>query len=834
MDRLAKTPEAALVRSALVITGLGVISPVGKNPAELFESIRLARGGISEIRAFDTSGLRVKHAAEIRDYDPLLHFTAQEVGHLDRTAQFAIIAARQACADAALTPEQLVTGRVALVMGVCAGGQGNSNDWLSVQSGEADPRQLRRFFGTAHYYQTDAVAADLKLHGPVLTVSTACASSTSALAIGFSLLQSGRCDAVLVGGADAFSLYTYAGFYALGAMPEKPISPFSVDTGVTFGEGAGFVVLERHMDALKRQARCYGELFGFGMTSDAHHITAPHPSGEGLCRAMRTALRHAGIEPNDLDYINAHGTGTQDNDVSETLAIRGLFSEGARIPPVSSSKSFFGHTLGAAGILEFIVSLLGHQHALIPPTLNFLAARPGCNLDYVPNKPLPGRVDRFLSNSAAFGGVNAVVVGGRIGSGTRPALLCDTIGITGVGLVTPLGFHADEVVTALRAGRSAIVHNDRFPCLGRCGQHAALIRDFRARRLAPTIDVRRMDSLTQYAVVAAALALKDAGLINRRMLPERIGLVVALTRGPVSTQEQFLQSLSRDGIERLSAKHFPSMVLSTLSGQVSQSCQLKGSNFTIVDGPTAGLHALVHAYEHLRQNDELDAMVLVAADEIGSLFHQLFDSLGMLSFTDDSRSLPRLYDPSADGIVLGEGAAAIVLERDVSSRMRRAERYARIKGYGLSADAMTGLGIDRDGRWLEMAARLAIEEAEVAPHEIDVIYGHGRGAVAYDLRELQVVQRMLEGRDTPIGCVNGNFGLAEASSGLYSVVTSLLGMQRGEVYPVVSGGPLPNIIPFVRGTTRHGDFRRSLVMGSTEDGNNAAVVLERGERAVGP
>ncbi len=189
-------------------------------------------------------------------------------------------------------------------------------------------------------------------------------------------------------------------------MAPAPISPFSEGIGVSFGEGAGFVVLESLSRARARDARIYGEFLGYGLTGDAHHVTSPHPAGEGLKRAMARCLERAGMEPQQIDYINAHGTGTRDNDTAETQAVAALFN-GYTVPPVSSTKSYFGHTLGAAGILEFIVSILAMKEGFIPPTINFETARPGCELDYVPNQPRAGTIRAFVSNSAASGASTA-------------------------------------------------------------------------------------------------------------------------------------------------------------------------------------------------------------------------------------------------------------------------------------------------------------------------------------------------------------------------------------------------------------------------------------------
>ncbi len=816
-------------RQTVAITGLGAVCPIGGNTDELLHNIRAGRSGFGVIRSFPTEHLKIRHAAEIADYDPHEFFSREQAENLDRTAQFAIIAVRQAVGDAGLSAELLASGRVALVMGICAGGQGGNQAVLGGDSDWNDERQARRFLATAHYFQTDAVASAIGVRGPSVTVSTACASSTSALGVGFTLIQSGKADIVLVGGADAFSLYTYAGFYALGAMAEKPTSPFSTHTGVTFGEGAGCVVLERLEHAEKRRSHAYGELLGCGMSSDAHHITAPHPSGEGVCRAMASALRQAGLKPDDLGYINAHGTGTPDNDVAETLAIHTLYGKDAPIPPVSSSKSFFGHTLGAAGILEFIVSLSAMLNDLLPPTLNFEAPRPGCDLDYVPNRAREASFNSFISTSAAFGGVNAAAIGGRVRTRPRPEIAWDDILITGMGVLSPVGFGSEDFAAALRTARSGVDTIDRFACGDGNVRHAGLLKGFQPRKLAPTVDTRRMDRLTQYAVVATSLALQDAD--SRGWFePTRLGLTVALTRGPVSTQERFLESLYRDGIERMSAKHFPSMVLSTLSGEIAQACRIKGANLTLVDGRTAGLRGLLAACEHLRQSDELDALVVVAADEIGSLFFRLFERLGMVADTRAYGGLPRPYDPEAGGVVLGEGAVALVLERKASAQAREARAYARIAGHGMTADALPDCGLEPQGRWLEKAARLALADANLDVGAIDAVYGHGCGELEYDNRELQALGRLLEGRAVPLGCVVGHLGLAEASCGLFTVAAALLGMKHGEVYPVATGGALPDAPAFASDGIRPGHYRHTLVLGSTEHGSNASIVLSQIEQ----
>ncbi len=332
---------------------------------------------------------------------------------------------------------------------------------------------LDQFPETSIYRQTDAIGRSLKVHGPRSTVSTACASSGSALGYAYELLQAGDADAILVGGTDAFSISTYAGFYALGAMPTQPISPFSENVGVSFGEGAGFVILEPLDKAQKRGAKIYGLLLGYGCTGDAHHVTSPHPSGEGLQRAMSAAIQRAGVPLDQIEYVNAHGTATRDNDRAESSAIRELFKPIQKVPPVSSTKSQIGHTLGAAGILEFIVSILASQKQCIPPTVNYVSARPGCDLDYVPNQTRAGSVNTFLSNSAAFGGINVSVLGGTLQHASHTSeRVEDEIWITGIGVVSPIGCGVNDFRDGLLQKRCGITKVSEFAVDTCSSQHA--------------------------------------------------------------------------------------------------------------------------------------------------------------------------------------------------------------------------------------------------------------------------------------------------------------------------------------------------------------------------
>jgi 3-oxoacyl-[acyl-carrier-protein] synthase II len=819
--------------SRVVITGMGIQAPIGRTIDEFARSLAAGVSGIlesSEVFPGQTIWGGLVRAFERRDSS-----STDEVEGLDRTAQLAIVAARQALADAGLRlgePGSPALGDVGLALGTSHGGRSQLDRFVDEGNDEADADTARRLLVLApHFQQTAAVARTFDLGGPVVTLSNACSSSGGAMAQAFELLQAGKAEVMIAGGADGFSKLTYSGFGALGAMAAGPCGPFSTKIGLSLGDGAAFVVLETLEHAQGRGARIHAELLGYGLSWDAYHITAPEPTGEGILRAINMAARTAGVGLEEIDYVNAHGTGTRSNDVAECLALKRFFQNREAISPVSATKSFTGHTLGASAAMGLITSILAMQHQILPPTLNFAAPRAGCDLDFVPNEARPGRIRYFVSESAAFGGANAVLVGGQLDPARKqPVRRTDRVVITGVGVVSPIGHGIEGFVEGLRQGRCGIGPIDRFDVSNCRCQSAALIHGFEPRQLMPTLEARRMDRISEFAAVAACGALLDARYWQTPIAPERIGLVVGTTRGAANSFEKYLESVNGQNWRKASPIYFPNLVMSSIGGQVSRALCLKGVASTVVDGVTAGLHALVHGFELLRRNDGQDAVVVVAADEIGGLFFRLLDRLGVLAETCGRGPGEALcpYDPEATGMVPGEGAVALVLERASSASGRGVTAHAEVAGYGLAGDGRSAGHPEPEpsGRHLERAIRVALEEAGIGPEGLDVVYGHGRGIRAPDQREAEALGRVLAGRPVPVGCVLGHTGVAEAASGLYSVAAAVLGMSRSEAYGLPGGSrPLVGALAYVRGGPLTGSYGRALVAGSTENGNNAAVVL---------
>lgn len=388
----------------VAVTGAGVVSALGVGVTGFWSALRAGTSGIGPIRAVDCSALKFAQGAEVPDFDPLRHFDAKTAGQLDRSVQFAGVAAAEALEQSGIV---LVPERTAVVTGCAVGGKPTEDHTYRLLYGEHrtrfDPMSIPKAM-------TSASASYISMHhgitGPCYTVSTACASAAHAIGQAFWMVRSGLVDAAVTGGTEApVTLGMLRAWEAMRVVAPDTCRPFSRDRrGLILGEGAAILVLEDLDAAVARGARVHAEICGFGMSSDAGHLTAP--SADGGARAMAAALNDAGLEAAHVGYINAHGTGTPANDSTETRAIRAVFPTP---PPVSSTKSMHGHVLGASPALEALATVLALRDAVLPPTANFTEPDPECSLDVVPNRAREVRVEAALSNSFAFGGLNAVL-----------------------------------------------------------------------------------------------------------------------------------------------------------------------------------------------------------------------------------------------------------------------------------------------------------------------------------------------------------------------------------------------------------------------------------------
>jgi 3-oxoacyl-[acyl-carrier-protein] synthase II len=405
------------LKRRVVITGLGAITPLAAGVEESWRKLCQGKSGIARITKFDPSGFNVQIAAELKDFHPEDFLDKKKIRRTDPFIQYALVAARMAIDDAGLTINEGNANRVGVVLGSCAGGMNMYEKNLFALRDEG-PEKVSPFFipGFIANMAVGEVSMDFGARGPSKCVITACATGNNCIGDAFRLIQYDEADAMIAGGSDAYILpIAIAGFDRMRALsrrnsePEKASRPFDKDRdGFVIGEGAGVVILEEMEAAVQRGAKIYAELIGYGSNIDSFHITEPDWENQGRC--LKLALSDAAISPGDVEYINAHGTSTAINDVSETKAIKVALGEHSKKVPISSNKSMFGHLLGAAGAVEAIFTILTIRDGIIPPTINYETPDPECDLDYVPNIARKAQVNTTLSNSFGFGGVNATLV----------------------------------------------------------------------------------------------------------------------------------------------------------------------------------------------------------------------------------------------------------------------------------------------------------------------------------------------------------------------------------------------------------------------------------------
>jgi len=407
------------LRRRVVVTGMGLVIPTGIGVETAWRNICEGKSGIGPLTRFDAKGFETRIAAEVKGFNPELYIEKKEVKKMDLFIQYAIAATKEALEDSNLniTPDN--DDRVGVIVGTGLGGLPTIEKYHQVLL-EKGPGRISPFF--IPMLIANLASGQIAIHfgakGPNTCVVTACATGAHCIGDAFRAIAYGDADAIIAGGTEAnITPLTVAGFNAMKAIstrndePEKACRPFEKNrNGFVIAEGAGILILEELEFALKRNARIYAELIGYGYTGDAYHITAPSPDGDGAIRCMKMAIRDAGLRPEEIDHINAHGTSTQLNDLTETIAIKSVFGEQAKRIPISATKSMTGHLLGAAGSTEAIFTVLALRDGILPPTINYEEPDPECDLDYVPNLARSQNINVAMSNAFGFGGTNATLI----------------------------------------------------------------------------------------------------------------------------------------------------------------------------------------------------------------------------------------------------------------------------------------------------------------------------------------------------------------------------------------------------------------------------------------
>ncbi len=406
------------MKKRVVITGLGAITPIGKNVEETWKGIKEKKCGIDEITEFDTTNFKTKLDAEIKNYDQLEYFDAKQAKRLDKSSQLAIIAAREAVKSSGITKENTDFDRVGIFVSSGIAGLRTIQEQCQTNFEKGNKRVSPMFIPMAiANMPAGNIAIEFGFKGESVSIVTACASSTHAIGEAYKTIKLGEEDVIITGGTESsiceVGIAGFENMKALSSSTDKNRASIPFDkerNGFVMGEGAGILVLEEYEHAKNRGAKIYGELIGFGSTTDAYHITSPCPDGEGGAKAMIRALENAKISPDEVDYINAHGTSTHLNDLTETMAIKTAFKEASKNVMVSSTKGNIGHLLGAAGAVEAVICIKALEEQIVPPTINYKEKDEECDLNLITNEPIKSKLNVVMSNSLGFGGHNASII----------------------------------------------------------------------------------------------------------------------------------------------------------------------------------------------------------------------------------------------------------------------------------------------------------------------------------------------------------------------------------------------------------------------------------------
>jgi 3-oxoacyl-[acyl-carrier-protein] synthase II len=406
------------MKRRVVVTGMGVISPIGNSVEELWSNLKSGVSGIDKVTRFDASEFSTKIAGEVKDFDPSKYIDKKEARRMDLTEQYAVVGAQQAFDDAKLGSDSLDLEKAGVVVGSGIGGIGTFEKQHAILLKQG-PNRVSPFFIPMMIIDMTAGLVSMRFNfkGPNYATVSACASGVHAIADAFRIIQWGDAEVMITGGSESsITPASLAGFCSSRALstrndePQKASRPFDKQRdGFVMGEGAGMMILESLDHAKRRGAKIYAEIIGVGMSGDAYHITAPAPGGEGAIRSMRLALKDAGLSPESVDYINSHGTSTDLGDLTECQAIKAVFGEHAYKIPVNSTKSMIGHLLGAGGAVELIATIKSMEEGILHPTINYEFPDPECDLDFVPNQKRSANINTAISNSFGFGGHNITI-----------------------------------------------------------------------------------------------------------------------------------------------------------------------------------------------------------------------------------------------------------------------------------------------------------------------------------------------------------------------------------------------------------------------------------------
>jgi len=821
----------------VVITGLGVLAPNGCGKDAFWQACLQGRSGVSSITRFDASVLPTRIAGEIADFVPAaFDLTPVESALLDRGTQLAVAAANLALYDAGLSSTHLSKPereRMGVYLGTAMGAVTEGERlWLQLTGGGAHPpcallcgNELTRLL--LSYVPSTAVAAHHLLHGPCLTIATGCSAGADAVGQAFWKIQEGHAERMLTGGSDsAISLLGLNVFCVMRALstrndePKRASRPYDARRdGFVLSEGAAVLLLEERELALSRGAHIYAEIHAFASNSNAYHMAALPKDGAPLQSLLWQAMKEMKLSPEQLGYINSHGSSTLLNEAAETAAYKEALGSHAYHIPISATKSLIGHTQGASSAIEVLVTALALDQQILPPTINLETPDPCCDLDYIPNAAR--RVDPrqplcfALTHSSGFGGVNTALVlaskeqhaatnvAWSVGkavkqllspSATSPMVplvhtppLPRRVVITGLGVVAPSGIGKEAFWSAVWAGRSSV-----GPLTGsNVEQHIRLtgaVRDFRVEDYVDRKLANCTDRMTHFVFAAVQEALQDAKLVLEEENPQRIGAVIANTFGGIEYVAQQIELLYKRGARFMSAYTAIAWLQVANVGRLSVRYGLQGYCKTPVNDTCGGLDALGLAYGAIRRGA---ADVLITGGSEAPLqscaLHVLGGSPSFCAGTVPCAYRP--FDLRAAGLLVAEGAGICILEEYEHAQHRGAPIYGELVGYAqtctpwnLAAPALP------DVTAYARCLHLVLAQSHLEPHDIACIYLDGRALPAWDAIEAAALYEVFGSAlaNLPCSVPRTQFGHSLAAAGVLDTICALMALQGRVVPPTLN------------------------------------------------
>lgn len=797
-----------------VITGLGMICAIGNNVEECWENTLQSKSGLDHTTTVDTENCYADYAGEVHD-DTLDAIPGTE--GMDRASKLSIKAVLEAMNDAGLSNFG-GSERVSVIMGSCVGGV------VSIEKYYTEGKEVKYIEQMPISAIANQVAGYCEAGGVVTNVANACAAGTISIAYAADLIRAGKADVVVAGGADAFASVPYAGFLSLHALDENPCSPFNRSSGINLGEGAGCVIVESYEHAKARQAKMYCEVLGAGVSSDAHHITAPRQDGECQMNAIRTAMRNSGKDAADIDYVNAHGTGTAKNDNAEFLSLHTIFDDVNDGLSISSTKAYTGHCLGAAGAIEAVFTVKALTHNTVPPTLGYteedlvnLAEKAG-KLDFTPNVPKEKELNTVMSNSFAFGGCNASIIFSKEENTVPATTDAAKIAITGLGVVSPLG-------NSVEAYLESVKNDEKIE--GGSVRSSVSSADYNQLGLKMAF-YRKLDNFSQLQAVSGMYAMKDAGFISEDTgykipaeIETDIGMIIGSSEGALAPGCDFEMLIAEKGNANGSAFKFPNTVYNAAGGYLSICSGAKGYNVTVTNGAQSGLSSIAYAMNVIRDGQE-KAMLATGTDENCDIINELYSKLGHVA---DSRVLP--YS-NAENFALSDGSISIMLEDTASAKARDAKIYCHVAGYGMAHKGVRFGSITGSGEALDVAIKNALQDAGMTIDDLDAVIGFANGHAKVDAVELDAYARVFceKLENVPVISVKERVGEGRAAAAALGCAHGAL-MLHGDIASEANAYRMKQDNTLEKIAVESKDLKNILVTAYGSGGSYCAIILTK-------